>query len=106
MAAPQELTDDQFEGFVKDNNVVVIDFWAPWCGPCKRVDPIVKELAGEMAGKVAFGKMNTDENPQTARKFGIMSIPTLLVVKDGSVVDQMVGALPKPEIEKRLARHL
>lgn len=101
--APVELSDDEFDGFVQSNDLVLIDFWAPWCGPCKRVEPILRELAGEM-DDVAFGKINTDENPQTPQKFGVMSIPTLLIMKDGSPVDQIVGAQPKQEIKQRLEK--
>jgi thioredoxin 1 len=101
----QDLTDQTFDPFVKGNKVVLVDYWAPWCGPCRRVSPIVEELAKENAGKVAFAKLNTDENPMTAGKFGIMSIPTLQVWKDGKVVDQMVGAYPKQNISEMLKRH-
>lgn len=100
----QDVTDQNFDAFVKGHKVVLIDYWAPWCGPCRRVSPIVEELARENA-TVTFAKVNTDENPMTAGKFGIMSIPTLQVWKDGKVVDQMVGAYPKQNIVEMLKRH-
>ena len=99
-----DLEDAQFDQFVQDNEIVVIDFWAPWCGPCKRLSPVVEEIAGEMAGKITFAKMNTDEQPRTAQQFGVMSIPTLLVLKGGKPVDQMVGALPKQAIVDKLSK--
>ena len=81
---------------------VVVDFWAPWCGPCRMVAPIVEELADEYAGQVEFVKMNTDDNPNTAIKYGIRSIPTLLVFKGGEPVGQIIGFRPKSDLKKRL----
>ncbi|MFH1789222.1 MAG: thioredoxin [Candidatus Altiarchaeota archaeon] len=97
-----ELTDESFDDFVKGNSVCVIDFWAPWCGPCMMVGPLVDELAGEYAGKVAFGKLNIDDNKAKAGEFSVMSIPTILFVKDGDVVDKIIGALPKDKIKARI----
>ena len=89
MAKPQEVTDDTFQQDVLESeNPVLVDFWAPWCGPCRMVAPIVEELADEYDGKVNFFKLNTDENPQIASQFGIRSIPTLLVFKGGQAVGQ------------------
>lgn len=104
MAAPTkpvDIQDADFAQFVKTHPNVVVDAWAPWCGPCKRIAPILEELAKEYDGKVAIGKLNTDDNQRTAMQFGIMSIPTLLVFKDGQRVDQIVGLLPKDALQTR-----
>ena len=103
MAKPREVTDITFEQEVlKDANPVLVDFWAPWCGPCRMVAPIVEELAEEYDGKVEFVKLNTDDNPNTAVKYGIRSIPTLLVFKGGQPVGQIVGFRPKSDLKQRL----
>lgn len=104
MAAPTtpvDINDADFQEFVKQHQNVVIDAWAPWCGPCKRIAPIIDELAREYNGQVAFGKLNTDENQQTAMKYGIMSIPTLLVFKNGQRIDQVVGLAPKDALKTK-----
>jgi len=82
--------------------MIVIDCWAPWCGPCRMVGPVIEELANEMQGKIVFGKLNVDENPATSAKHQIMSIPTMLVFKNGNLVDRLIGALPKEELQKKL----
>lgn len=97
MGAPQEISDATFQDFVARNDVAVIDCWAPWCGPCKRIAPILDEMGAEYPG-LAIGKLNTDENPQTPMKFGVMSIPTLLFFKKGRLVNQVIGAVPKKDI--------
>lgn len=103
MAKPTDVTDDTFQQEVLDSErPVLVDFWAPWCGPCRMVAPIVEELADEYDGKVAFYKLNTDENPKVASQFGIRSIPTLLVFKGGQAVGQIVGFRPKGDLKKRL----
>ncbi len=98
-----KITDQNFESEVlKSETPVVIDFWAEWCGPCKVIAPIVNELADEYLTKVKFGKVNVDFNQQTAMKYGIRSIPSLLIFKDGSVVNQIIGSVPKDSIVKLL----
>ena len=100
----QEVTDSSFEDEVrKSTTPVIVDFWAPWCGPCKAVAPVLEQLAKEYAGKVKITKLNVDENPQTASRFSIRSIPTMMFFKNGKVINTLVGALPKTEIEKHLA---
>ncbi len=102
-----EITDANFETEVINSDVpVLIDFWAVWCGPCKMIAPIVEEIAGEYAGKLKVGKLDVDNNPAVAGKFGIRSIPTLLLFKDGKIVDQIVGAVPKNAIVQKLAEHV
>lgn len=103
MAKPTEVTDATFEQeVVQAQHPVMVDFWAPWCGPCKMVAPIVEELAEEYDGKVNFVKLNTDDNPVIASKYGIRSIPTLLVFKGGEPVGQIIGFRPKSDLRRRL----
>ncbi len=99
------LSDAEFESFTAKEGVVLVDFWAPWCGPCKRIAPIIDELSNEMS-EVSFGKINTDENQSTAVGQGVMSIPTLMVYKDGKKVDQVIGAVPKETLTATLKKHL
>ncbi|RJS79582.1 thioredoxin [Candidatus Bathyarchaeota archaeon] len=103
---PVKVTDNDFGNFVKSHQLVVIDCWAPWCGPCLYVAPVIEELARDYAGKIVFGKLNVDENPVTATAYGIMSIPTLLVFKNGKLVDRIIGAMPRQLLEPRITRHL
>lgn len=100
------LTDFNFKETVRKHPLMLVDFWAPWCGPCRIVSPIVEELAEELKGKVAFGKLNVDENRGTAADFQIFSIPTLVIFKDGVEVDRVIGAVPKKMIKAALERHL
>jgi len=103
----QTFTDGNFDDSVlKSAPVVLVDFWAEWCGPCKRLGPTVDALATEYAGKVTVGKLNVDENPAVAQTFGVRSIPTLLVLRGGKVVDQQIGALPQPRIAEMLEKQL
>ena len=104
---PLEITDANFAEEVEKSDIpVLLDFWAVWCGPCKMIAPIVEELAGEYQGKAKIGKVDVDNNPGIAGKFGIRSIPTLLLFKGGQVVDQIVGAVPKGHIVDKLDSHL
>ena len=106
-AVPITVSDATFAAEVENASTpVLVDMWAPWCGPCRTVGPIVDELAGELAGRIRVAKMNVDDNPATSSRFGVRSIPTLLVFKDGREVDRIVGAQPKAAIAGRLARFL
>ena len=100
---PVEITDDNFESEVlQSDRPVLIDFWAVWCGPCKIIAPIVEELASEYDGKVKIGKLDVDNNQQTSIKFGVRSIPTLLLFKNGELKDTIIGAVPKKTIVEKL----
>ena len=100
------LTDFNFKETVSRYPLMLVDFWAPWCGPCRIVSPIVEELAEELKGKVVFGKLNVDENQRTAAEFQIFSIPTLVLLKNGVEVDRIIGAVPKRMIKAALEKHL
>jgi thioredoxin 1 len=103
MTQPIHVSDADFEEKVLKASVpVVVDFWAPWCGPCRMVAPILDELAKQYGDQVVIAKVNTDENPQWAMKYGVQGIPTMLFVKDGDLFDRMVGAAPKPYIQARV----
>ena len=100
-------TDQNFKKeILESDKVALVDFWAAWCGPCMMLGPVIEELAGEYEGKAVIAKLNVDENPATASQYGIRSIPSLLVFKNGQVVDQMLGALPKNQISKKIDEHL
>jgi len=103
---PINLTDAGFDKALMDNSKLVIDCWAPWCGPCKALSPLVDDLAKAYLGKVTFGKVNVDDNPKVAQRYGIMSIPTLLFIKNGQLVDHLVGVVPKKTIEDRIQKLL
>lgn len=102
----QELDSSGFDQFAQKNGVAVVDVWAPWCGPCRMVSPIVDRLSARYEGKVAFGKLNSDDNGEKAGALGIMSIPTLLFYKEGKLVDRIVGAYPEEVIEEHIQKLL
>ncbi len=103
---PILLSDASFSSEISKYPLMVVDFWAAWCGPCRMVAPIIEQLAKEYAGRVAFGKLNVDENPLTSGEFEVQSIPTLLIFRNGEAVDGIVGAVPKYQIETRIKAHL
>ncbi|MEM5871988.1 MAG: thioredoxin [Candidatus Aenigmatarchaeota archaeon] len=101
-----QLNDENFNEFVQNNKLVLIDFYADWCGPCKALSPIIEELEKEMKGKVAFGKINVESSEKTSSKYGIMAVPTMIVFKGGKLVDRFEGLMPKEIIKKRLEKFL
>jgi thioredoxin 1 len=103
---PIGLTDSNFTNEISKYPIMLVDFWAPWCGPCRMVSPIIEQLSREYSGKAAFGKVNVDENQRIAASFGIQSIPTLILFKEGKAVDIMIGALPKSQIEMKLKQQI
>jgi thioredoxin 1 len=106
MSSATEVKDSTFDDFIKANKIVIIDCWAPWCGPCRSLGPIIDELAKEFEGKIVFGKLNTDENENIPMRFNISAIPTLLVFKNGEMVDRIVGAGNKDFMKAKFAKHL
>lgn len=107
MSKALKFSDDSFENDVLNaDNPVLVDFWAEWCGPCRMVGPVVEELAGEYEGKFKIGKVDVDNNPEVSTEYGIRSIPAMLIFKDGEVVDQIVGAVPKAQLKKKLDAQL
>lgn len=103
---PVEVTDATFKEMIHEHPLVVVDCWAPWCGPCYMVAPVIEEMARDYAGKILFGKLNVDENQEVAMQYQIMSIPTLLVFKNGKLVDRIVGAMPRQTLEPKITRYL
>ena len=103
---PIVLTDSNFASEVAKYPVMLVDFWAPWCGPCRMVSPIIEQLSREYSGRVAFGKVNVDENQRISASFGIQSIPTLMIFKGSKAVDVIIGAMPKAQIEMKLKQQL
>src|ERR671912_2155442 len=103
---PIVLTDSNFASEVTKYPLILVDFWAPWCGPCRMVSPIIEQLASEYAGNAVFGKLNIDENQLVARSFGVQSIPTMMIFKNTKVIDVLVGALPKAQIQMKIKQHL
>jgi thioredoxin 1 len=105
-AAPLTLNDSNFDGTIKKSQLIVVDFWAPWCGPCRAVSPVIEQLATELAGKALFGKLNVDENPVVSSAFGIQSIPTIAIFKNGKMVDGFVGAASKSQILSKISTYI
>ena len=105
-AAPLTLNDSNFDGTIKKSQLIVVDFWAPWCGPCRAVSPVIEQLATELAGKALFGKLNVDENPVVSSTFGIQSIPTIAIFKNGKMVDGFVGAASKSQILSKISTYI
>ncbi len=104
---PVVVTDSNFSSVVESAELpVLLDLWAAWCGPCRMIAPIVEEIASELAGRVLVGKLDVDANPRTSARFGVQSIPTLLILKNGREIDRIVGAAPKNSIVQRLQRHI
>ena len=101
-----QLTDANFDSTVNGGKPVFIDFWAPWCGPCRVIGPIVEEIAPSYSGRAVIAKMNVDDNPNVPQKFGVTSIPTMMIFKDGKLADRMVGAVPKNVLQQFIDRNL
>ena len=106
MSKTIEITDANLEEVIKSDQPILVDFWAEWCGPCKMIGPVVEELANEYDGKAVIGKVNVDENPETSAKFGIRSIPTILVIKGGEIVEKQIGAVPKATLAAKIDAHV
>jgi len=104
--AVQQVTDQDFDKVVQAGKPVLVDFWAPWCGPCRIIGPLVEELAPSYEGRAVIAKMNVDDNPGIAQRLGVTSIPTLMMFKNGKLVDRAVGAMPKSELQKFIDRNL
>ena len=100
------FTSETFEQAIAGNAPVLVDFWAPWCGPCRMIAPVIEEIAAEFEGRAVVGKVDVDEEPGLAQRFGVMSIPTLIVLKDGKVAEQAVGARGKADVAAMINRHL
>jgi len=100
-----ELNSKNLEEAIKNNSSLVVDCWAPWCGPCRMMSPVIDELAADLKGKITFGKLNTDENHDIAARYQVQAIPTLLIFKDGKLADRKVGALPKKVLAGELTRY-
>lgn len=103
MAKPKDVTDEELKELVEDGTALVVDFWAPWCQPCKYISPVVEKLSGEYDA-VTFAKLNIDDNPKSPQNYGIMGVPTLLFFKGGELVDRIVGVVPESKIEKSIQK--
>ncbi|MTI32849.1 thioredoxin [Xanthovirga aplysinae] len=106
MSKAVEITDANFKEVINSEKPVLVDFWAEWCGPCKMIGPVVEELAGDYDGKAVIGKVDVDSNPDVSAKFGIRSIPTLLVFKNGEIVDKQIGVVAKSVLAEKLDAHI
>lgn len=106
MAKPVEVTDQTFDQILRDNPLVLVDFWAEWCAPCRMIAPIMEELAQSYSGQLLVAKLDVDENPKTAMRYRVMSIPTVILFKNGEPVEALVGAKPKRDFEARIQKHL
>ena len=103
---PIKVTDESFDSITKRYPLLVVDCWAAWCAPCRMIAPIIDELARDYMGKAVFGKLNVDENRKTAARFAVTGIPTLLLIKEGELVDRIVGAVPREQIEAKMGQYL
>ena len=101
-AAPLELSDDTFDSALINNDLMLVDFWAPWCSPCRAIAPVLEEVVKGSAGKLLLAKLNVDENPATPSRFGVSGIPTIFITRRGEILDHIVGAVPKAEIIQRI----
>jgi thioredoxin 1 len=107
MSEPTHVTDDTFEAEVIQSNVLaIVDFWAPWCAPCHMIAPILREIAADYDGQLKVAKLDVDQNPQVATQFGVMSIPTMILFKDGEAVERLIGYMPKERLLEKIAPHL
>lgn len=106
MAKPVEVTDQTFDQILRDNPLVLVDFWAEWCAPCRMIAPIMEELAQSYSGQLLVAKLDVDENPKTAMRYRVMSIPTVILFKNGEPVEVLVGARPKRDFDARIQKHL
>jgi thioredoxin 1 len=106
MVKPVEVTDATFDQTLKDNSMLLVDFWAEWCGPCRMVAPVLEDIAKDYEGKLTVAKLDVDANPQTAMRFRVMSIPTIILFKNGHPVEVMVGAAPKANFVAKLSKHI
>jgi thioredoxin 1 len=106
LSKPVEVTDTTFKETIQNHPLVVVDCWAPWCDPCRIIAPVIEEMARDYAGRILFGKLNVDENREVATQYQIMGIPTLLVFKEGKLVDRIVGAMPRQVLEPKITRYL
>ena len=106
LSKPVEVTDATFKETIQNHPMVVVDCWAPWCGPCRMIAPIIEEMAQDYAGRILFGKLNVDENREVATQYEIMGIPTLLVFKNGKLVERIVGAMPRQVLEPKITGYL